>query len=194
MRQLQGKFNSGSPNDSVPAFDAARAFSNVVVAQSRIECRQCGRLDRFEICSIVSKNGVTVIDELVIIVDVGFPVAALDTGVEETGSVGRDFGAEKIQRDSKMKVEFSLHRRQIDHTQCPDAFRVIGVINAVLLHRLARSFDDSADTSFTHAHMMGFFGKHKLTCPRHRIEGGFRKAFQLIFAVSVREVGEHEKR
>ena len=42
-------------------------------------------------------------------------------------------------------------------------------------------------------HVIGLFGQHEPTGPRQRIEPAFGQAFELIAAVAVGEIGEHEE-
>jgi len=52
----------------------------------------------------------------------------------------------------------------------------------------------ATDTGFTHEHMARFFGQHKAAGAAERIEPGLRQGFELHFAITISEIGEHEER
>ena len=86
-----------------------------------------------------------------------------------------------------MEIHPLLYRRQIDDTVLP---HVVGI---VLAHRLAGPLNDAGDPGLADEHMVGFLRQHEAAGPRQRVETGFGQRRQLILAVAVLEIGEHEE-
>src|SRR5579862_3689968 len=87
-----------------------------------------------------------------------------------------------------MKVYIFLNDREIDSTILTD------YLSPVLFHQLASAADDPADSRFADEQMMRLFGQHEAAGPRQRIEARFGQARELILAVAIGEMREHEVR
>ena len=61
-------------------------------------------------------------------------------------------------------------------------------------HQRATALNDTRYAGFANKHVMRFFGQHEPAGPRQRVETGFGQRRQLILAVAVLEIGEHEER
>ena len=68
-----------------------------------------------------------------------------------------------------------------------------GIVDAVLRHDFGGALDDASDARFADEHVMRFLGQHEPGRTRKRIESRLGQRAELILAVTVREVGEHEK-
>ena len=79
----------------------------------------------------------------------------------------------------------------VGRSMAPSAAHVVGL---VLLHQLAGALDDAADAGLAHEHVVRFLGQHEAAGARQRIEARFGERRELVLAVAVGEVGEHEER
>ena len=68
------------------------------------------------------------------------------------------------------------------------------VVRVVLHHDLRRPLDDPVHAGRPHEHVVRLLLEHELTRPRQRIEGTLLERPQLVLAVPIREVREHEER
>ena len=116
---------------------------------------------------------------------------ALHAAREVGGRVGRDLGAEEVERARAPEVEIFLHRRQIDGAMRADARRIVG---AELLHHFQRALDHAADAGLADEHVVRLLREHESARAGEGIKCAFGKALQLVLAVAVGEVGEAEKR
>src|SRR5271156_1677623 len=87
-----------------------------------------------------------------------------------------------------MKVYIPLNDTKIDATILTD------YIIIMLFHQLAGAADHAADSRLADEQMVRFFGQHEAAGPRQRIETRFGQTRQLILAVAVGEMREHEVR
>ena len=108
--------------------------------------------------------------QLVIVINLGLPVTALDAGVECTGCIGRYLGAKKIERHREMKIYFLLDQGQIDDAMAADIFNITGIANRLRLHFLASPLNDSLHPGAPYKHVVPFFGEHKTASARQGIE------------------------
>ena len=121
-----------------------------------------------------------------IVVDLLFLVAALQTGGEIIGGVGRKFRSEQIDRNGKVEVEIALDGVEIDAAMGRDILRFMR------LHQFAGPLNDALNTGVADEHMVRFFGQHEAAGARQGVECRFGEGGQLIFAVAIGEEGEHE--
>ena len=126
-----------------------------------------------------------------IVADVGLCVAALQTARVVVCRVGRDLGAEQVQRDAVVEIHEPLHRFQIDHAVGAN-LRRIGQL--VLAHDFAGALQHARHAGFADEHVMRFLGQHEFGGARQRIESRFSQGGQLELAVAVREEREHVER
>src|SRR5579863_1298672 len=87
-----------------------------------------------------------------------------------------------------MKVYILLDDREIDSA------RFIYSVRVVLFHQLACATDYSAYARFADEKVVRLFGQHEAAGARQRIEARFGQARELILAVAVGEMREHEVR
>src|SRR6478672_10621801 len=120
VRQRQLVLIAGGRNDLVPAQQALDAILRVVVAQPHVERGQRRLVDELD-------HRIGGILELVVVVDLGFLVAALDAGVEGIRRVGRDFRTKEIKRQRIMQMQLLLDGRQVDHPERTDFCDIGGI-------------------------------------------------------------------
>ncbi len=120
--------------------------------------------------------------------------AALEPGVEEVGGVGRELGAEQVERQGVVQVHLLLDGGQIDHAQRPHPLDVVGILDPRLPHRLTGALDDARDTVLTDEHVERFLGQHEAAGARQRVEARLRQRLELHLAVAVGEEREHVER
>jgi hypothetical protein len=63
-----------------------------------------------------------------------------------------------------------------------------------LAHELAGALHDAPDARLADEQMVRFLGEHEAARPRQRIEAALGKARELVLAVAVGEVREHQVR
>ena len=129
--------------------------------------------------------------QAVIVLDHGFLEAALEALVEVVRRVGRGLLAEQVERDAEVEVHEFLQRRHVDRAGRAHAFGIVGL---ELVHHLAGALDHAAHAGLADEHVVAFLGQHELTGPGQRIEAGLGERGELVLAVAVGEVGEHEER
>src|SRR5271170_1398972 len=67
-------------------------------------------------------------------------------------------------------------------------------IGIMLFHQLASTCDHAADSRLADEKVMRLLGQHEAAGARERIEARFGQARELILAVAIREMREHEVR
>jgi hypothetical protein len=77
---------------------------------------------------------------------------------------------------------------QRDRTQRAD------VVGVVLDHELGGALHDPVDAGGADEHVVRLFFEHEFAGARQRVEGALLQRAELVFAVTVGEVGEHEER
>ena len=90
-----------------------------------------------------------------------------------------------------MEVHELLQSRHVDRAGRAHA---PGIVGPELVHHLAGALDDAAHPGLADEHVVAFLGQHELTGPGQRVEAGFGERGELVLAVAVGEVGEHEER
>src|SRR5205823_2958941 len=111
----------------------------------------------------------------VVVIELVLAKTALDAGVEGIRSIGRDLVAEEIKRKREVQIELALHGRKIDHAELAHGPRIARVGDAGLLHLVASTLDDAADTGLAHEHMMRFLGEHETRGAGQGIETRLRQ-------------------
>ena len=102
------------------------------------------------------------VGELVVVAgEIDLLEAALEPGVEEVGRVGRELGAEQVERQRVVQVHLLLDRRQIDHAQRPHPIDVVGILDSRLAHRLTGALDDAGHAVLADEHVERFLGQHE---------------------------------
>ncbi len=76
----------------------------------------------------------------------------------------------------------------------PELAQLGGIFRLALHHLLARALDDAAHAALAHEHVVRFLGQHEPARARERIEARFRERRELVLAVAIGEVREHEER
>ena len=64
----------------------------------------------------------------------------------------------------------------------------------MFLHQLAGALDDALHARFAHEHVVRLLDQHEAAGARQRIEARFGQRRELVLAVAVGEIGEHEER
>ena len=115
VRRAQPEAQTGLFNHPIPAPDTGHCIPDVIVAQHFIERIQ-QRDFAFRQCAVGDFQDVvmTILQHMVIIA-LGFFIAAFQTGAIESRRVRGLVGAEQINRDTEMKVQVTLDGRQINH-------------------------------------------------------------------------------
>ena len=67
------------------------------------------------------------------------------------------------------------------------------VDGVVLVHQVDGPLDDAAYTAGTHEHVVGLLFQHEVAGAAERVECRLSQRPQLVLAVTVGEVGEHEE-
>src|SRR5277367_5105690 len=87
-----------------------------------------------------------------------------------------------------MKIYILLNDSEIDSAILTD------YVGIVLFHQLTSAADHPAHSRFADEKMMRLLGQHEAAGARQRIESRLGEARQLILAVAVSEMSEHEVR
>src|ERR1700733_9391312 len=87
-----------------------------------------------------------------------------------------------------MKVYILLNDSEVDSAILTD------YVGVVLFHQLTSAADDAAHSRFADEEMMRLLGQHEAAGARQRIESRLGQARQLILAVAIGEMREHEVR
>ncbi len=80
-----------------------------------------------------------------IVLDLGFLIAALDAGIKGVGGVGGDFLPKQVERKRIMEIELLLNRWQVDDAQRAHLRDVVRAGDARRCHRLACPLNGAAD-------------------------------------------------
>ena len=168
--KLEVEIDAAARDDLVPAFHTLGAVDRVVVAQAHVERGQRRLIDEPDIAVHQLEHGIGRVLQPVIVFDLGLAVAALEARIEGVRRVGRNFGAEQVERQSVVQIELLLERRQVDDAERTHARDIGGVVDAGCLHRLAGALDGAADPGFAHEHVVGLLGQHEAARARKRIE------------------------
>ena len=186
VRQREGAADLGER--AVPALDALAAVGHVVLAQRLVERRQRRRLALADAGVGGVGHHPRRVVQLVVVVAALLLEAALEAGGEVVGRVRRRLGAEQVERHAAVEVEVALQRGDVDAAERAD------VVGVVLLHQLHGALDDPADAGGADEHVVGLLLEHEVARPRQRVEARLAQRGQLVLAVAVGEVGEHEER
>src|SRR5260370_20893575 len=151
-------------DDLVPAVHPALAVRDVVVAQPLVEPDQRALLAGDDLVPGERRHRVGAVLEPVVVLLLGLLEAALEAHGVEIGRVGRDLGAEQVERDRAVEVDVLLDSGQVDPAVAPH------VVGLVLAHDLARPLHDAPHPALPHEHVVGFLGKHEATRARHPLE------------------------
>ena len=122
-----------------------------------------------------------------VVVLLGLLEAPLQAHRVEVRGVGRDLGAEEVERNRVVEVEVLLERRQIDRAVPPH------VVGLPLAHQLARALHDAPHAGLAHEHVVRLLGQHEPAGTRQRLEAALGEARELVLAVAVGEEAEHEE-
>src|SRR3990172_6900150 len=172
----------------VPARDTPRAVRDVVVAQPLVQRGQRRLLPRDDAIAVEGGDDIGGLLQPMVVVLLGLLEAPLEPHGVEVRGVGRDLGAEQVQRHRVVKVEVPLQGPQVDPA------KLVDVVGLVLAHELARPLDDAPDARFAHEHVVRLFREHEAAGARERVEPALGEGGQLVLAVAVREVREHVER
>src|SRR5258705_6446886 len=175
-------------DDLVPAVHPALAVRDVVVAESLIERHERPLLAGDDLVPGQRRHRVGAVLEPVVVLPLGLLEAALEAHGVEVGRVGRDLGAEQVERDRAVEVDVLLHRGQVHPAVAPD------VVGLVLPHDLAGPLHDAPHPALAHEHVVGFLGQHEAAGARQRVEAALGQARELVLAVPVGEGAGHEER
>src|SRR5713101_6959322 len=175
-------------DDLVPAVHPALAVRDVVVAEPLVERDERPLLAGDDLVAGQRRHGVGAVLEPMIVLLLRLLEAALETHGVEVGRVGRDLGAEQVERDRAVEVDVLLDRGQIHRAVAPH------VVGLVLPHDLAGPLPDAPHPALAHEHVVGFLGQHEAAGARQRVEAALGQARELVLAVPVGEEAEHEER
>src|SRR5215510_6696536 len=175
-------------DDLVPPVDPALTIGDVVVAQPLVERGQGRRLAGRDAIAGELAHRVGGILEPVVVLLLRFLEAPLEAHGVEVGGVGRDLGPEQVERHRVVEVDVPLDRLEVDPAQPPD------VVGLALAHELARALHHPADSGLAHEEMMRLLREHEAAGARQGVEAALGEARQLILAVAIGEVCEHQIR
>src|SRR3989338_570556 len=187
VRQPELEIDAVLPDDLVPARHAAGTVVDVVVAQTLVQRRERRLLAGAEPVALERRDPVRRVLQLMIVVLLRLLEAALQAHRVEVRGVRRDLRAEEVERHRVVEVEVPLQRGQVDP---PVLAHLVGL---VLAREFTRTLDDAPDTRLADEHVVGLFGEHEAARTRERIEAALGEARELVLAVPVGEVREHEE-
>src|SRR3989449_4778621 len=151
-----------------------------------VQGRERGMLAHPQGLPVQLRDGIGRVLQPVVVVLLGLFEAPLQAHRVEVRGVRRDLGAEKVERDRVVEVEVLLERRQVDRAVLPH------VVGPPVAHQLARALHDTPHAGLAHEHVVGLLGQHEPAGSRQRVEAALGEARELVLAVAVREVREHE--
>jgi hypothetical protein len=188
MRQHQPLVEAGLLQVAVPLAQPAFAVGHVLVPQVQVQRRErghCPRPDRpvLEHRHLGRRRG-----QNVVVVPPRLHPPALEPSGEIRGGIRRRLRAEQVEGQRVVLVQVPLDHRQRDRAVLPK------VVGAVPRHQLRGLLHDPLHAGGTDEHVVRFFAQHELGGPRQRVEAGLLQRAELVFAVPVGEVGEHEER
>ena len=96
MGQGQLKLYASFGDEFVPSANSARGIANIIISQTHINGRQRRNFLGNDLAIHAIAHSLTVMFQLVIILDPLLHISALDTGVERIGRIGRDFLTKQI--------------------------------------------------------------------------------------------------
>src|SRR5438552_5933735 len=117
-----------------------------------------------------------------------FLEAPLEPHRVEVRGVGRDLGAEQIERHRVVEVDVPLQGREVHAAEPAD------VVGLGLAHQLAGALHHASDPRLADEEMLRRFGQHEAARRRQRIETALGEARELVLAVAVGEIREHQVR
>ncbi len=123
-----------------------------------------------------------------IVVDPGFLEPPLEAHGEVVGGVRGKLLSEQVHRGAEVEVQVLLDGGQVDDPVAAHVFAV------VLVHHLAGALHHPPHAGLADEHVVGLLGQHEPAGARQRIEAGLGQRGELVLAVPVGEVGEHEER
>ena len=185
--QREGEVHAVILDDLVPAVHSPLAVGDVVVAQPLVERDQRGLLAGDDLLAVEPDHRVGPALQAVIVGLLGLLEAPLEPRGVEVGGIGRDLGAEEVERDRAVEVDVLLHGGQVDPAILPH------VVGLVLAHELAGALHDAPHPALAHEHVVGLLGEHEAAGAGERVEAALREAGELVLAVAVREEAEHEE-
>ncbi len=191
VRRLQAERHAGLLQHTVPAADAGDRVADVVVAQHLVQGVEHRYLALDQAAVGHAEHGVGAAVQAVVVVALRFLEAPLQPRVVEGRRVARLVGAEQVDRHAEVEVEIALDRRQVDHAGGAQPVRIVG---SQLVHHLAGALDHARDARLADEHVVRFLGQHEARRAGQRVEAAFGERAQLVLAVAVGEVGEHEER
>src|SRR2546429_9633777 len=117
-----------------------------------------------------------------------FLEAPLEPHRVEVRGVGRDLGAEQIERHRVVEVDVPLQGREVDAAEPAD------VVGLGLAHQLAGALHHASDPRLADEEMMRLFGQHEAARPRQRIETALGKARESLLDCAVGAISNHQYR
>src|SRR6266478_4670516 len=175
-------------DDLVPAVQAALAVGDVVVAQTLVERGQRRRLARRDPIAVELVERVGRVLQPMVVALLALFEASLEPHRVEVRGVGRDLRPEEVERHRVVEVDVPLQGREVDAAEPAE------VVRPALAHQLAGALHDASDARLADEEVMRFLGEHEAARPRQRIEPALGEARELVLAVAVGEVREHQVR
>src|SRR5215467_2385463 len=188
MRQAQLRVDLVLLDDLVPAVEPALAVGDVVVTQPLVERGQRRRLAGGDPVAVELVDRVSAVLESMVVALLAFLEASLEPHRVEVRGVGRDLRAEQVERDRIVEVDVPLQSFEVDAAEPAD------VVGLALAHELAGPLHHAPDARLADEEMVRFLGEHEAARTRQRIEAALGQARQLVLAVAVGEVREHQVR
>ena len=188
---LEAERYAGLLDDPVPALDARGRVADIVVAQFLVERVQRRCLRRHQPAVAHLQHRIRCRVQQMIVVDLGLVESSFEACRVKRGGVRRNVGAEQVHRDTEVEVEITLHGRQVDDSERTHRYRIVDLVRD---HRFAGALDHPGRARLTDEHVVRFLSQHEPACACQRIEARFGQRAQLVLAVAVGEVGEHEER
>src|SRR6266540_60631 len=189
VRQPQPLRQAGALHDLVPPVDTVLTVADVLAAQVGVEAQQGGGLrlaDPAVIGDRVDHDGL--VGQPVVVAAPLLRPPSLQARGEVVGDVGGGLRPEQVQGHRVVEVQVLL-----DDVQRDAAVRA-HVVGVVLQHQLHRALHHPVDAGRTDEHVVRLFLEHELTGARQRVERRLLERAELVLAVPVGEVGEHEER
>ncbi len=188
VRQVEDGVEAVGVEDAVPAVHAGDAVGHVLAAQVGVERRQRGQPGLRQAAVLDPRHDGDGLGEQVVVLAALLLPASLQPGRVVVRHVGGGLSAEQVEAHAVVEVDVLLDDVQRDATIFPD------IVVVVLAHQLRRPLHHPVHARGAHEHVVGLLLEHELARPAERVERRLLERAELVLAVAVGEVREHEER
>ena len=177
----------GFEHAAVPAVDPGLAIADVPVAQDLVQGVPHRHFFPIDAAAVIEHvEHVHVRGKDVIVGELVFLGAALETVREVRGRVARDLAAVEVQALAEPEVHEPLNQWEVDAAGAADVAGITG-----LAHQLAGPLENARHPALADEHVMRLLRQHETRRACQRIERAFGQRQQLRLAVAV---GKHRER